>query len=113
MNPSERAVFQQSIANTLNLFKQKKMAEQWSQNIIDGSKLLTTPLQWKHFYCWLANPHGYNEKEVDSLPVDTEPPVIEPYAECMHVETFVNGNETQIHVTNTRFNDENDEKSTG
>ena len=82
------------------MFMKNNMAQDWSTNIIEGSKALRTPTQWKHYYVWLANPNNYNEEEANLLEIDQNPPLIEPYPECMKVETFQNGNETIVSVTN-------------
>ena len=62
-------------------------------------------------YTWLANPHGYNEADTDSLPIDNSDGHIKPYPSYMKVETTQNGAETHINVINTlTLAEEPDEK---
>jgi len=113
MNPKERSVFQKAIAETTDLFKRRSQAEDWSRNLIEGSRELKTPHQWKHFYTWLANPNQYNEEETNKMEIATEAAKIEPYDSCMRTETFQNGPcETIINVINTSGHSEQDEEKT-
>ena len=111
MNSSERAVLHKSFKKTKDLLMRRNSSEQWSQNLIEGSSMLKTPLQWKHYYVWLANPNGYNEKEVDALKIDNTPPKIEPYPSHMKVERFQNGSDITVVVTNSQLCSSDDEKS--
>ena len=109
MTPEERTVLHQAFAKTTDLFKRRGTARDWSDNIIEGSNMLTTAITWKHYYVWLANPNKYNEEAVDCMKVETATPeCIQDYPECMKVETFQNGNETLVHVTNSSLH--SDEK---
>ena len=111
MEPTERATLHRCFAKTKELFMTNKHSESWSHNLIDGTKELTTPLQWKHMYVWLANPRNYDEGKVDSMEIDTSPPQIDPYPEQMQVNTFQNGLDTIIHVKNSNWRGEDsDEK---
>ena len=65
MDSNERTVLQRAFLKTEELFRKHKSAESWSDNIIRGSEELRTKRQWKHFYSYLANPHGYNEAAVE------------------------------------------------
>ena len=105
MNPSEREELHRCFSKTKKLFKRKRGSESWADNLIEGTKGLKTPLQWKHMYTWLANPRGYNEAETDSLPIDNSTGHIKPYPSHMKVETFQNGAETIVRVINTRDKD--------
>ena len=114
MNEDERTVFQECIHKTTELFKRRATAEDWADNIIEGSNALKTPNQWKHFYAWLASPTLYNEEEVNNvgtLQSTTEQATIEDYPEGMKVETYKNGCETIVMVRNVGLEcDEEDEK---
>ena len=112
MNPAERTVFEKCVKKTTELFKRRNLAEEWANNLIEGSKGLTTGNQWKHFYAWLSNPDNYNEEEVNALKtIGTEiPSNLEDYPDYMKVETFQNGVETLVYVTHKDKEDEEDEK---
>ena len=104
MNLDERVVLQQSLKKTQDLFERRNRSEDWAENLIEGSKNLTTKAQWKHYYVWLANPHKYNEDAVDGMEIDNSLKKIDEYPEHMEVETFQNGPcETLIHVKNPQF----------
>ena len=78
MNDSERADFKESVRKTTELFKTRRTAEDWAQNLIDGTSDLKTGNSWKHFYAWVSNPKNYNEEEVNNLGIlETEKTVIE------------------------------------
>ena len=115
MNSDERTVLQQCFAQTKELFMNKTQSEDWADNLINGSKGLTTPRQWKHYYVWLANPKQYDEERTEQMEIDATPPRIDPYPPGMKVDTFQNGKcETHIHVTNPNWykhEEQNDEKS--
>ena len=112
MNSAERKNLQRCFAKTQGLFSTRKQSESWADNIIDGSKELKTPREWKHFYVWLANPRGYDEERTEKMEIASEAPCIEPYDDCMKVETFQNGSETIINVINPGWGQSNqdDEK---
>ena len=110
MNPVERATLHRCFAKTKELFQKNKQSESWSHNLIHGTRELTTPLQWKHMYVWLANPRGYDEGKVHSMEIDTTPPRIDPYPEEMNVNTFQNGHETIIHVKNPMWYETQDDE---
>ena len=108
MNSSEQKVFQESMKTTVDLFKRRNRAEDWSRNLIEGSQKLTTGEQWKHYYAWLSNPTSYDEDEVNQLAVvgDTVPTNLEEYPESLKVDTFQNGKETLFLVTHRNQDDE-------
>ena len=112
MNASERAVLQRCFHKTKGLFQRRTQSEDWAENIIDGSKELKTPREWKHFYAWLANPNKYDEEATEKLVIDNTMTEIESYPKHMVVETYQNGPcETIIHVTNpTLYSQQDDEK---
>ena len=112
MKSAERENLQRCFVKTQGLFSTRKQSESWADNIIDGSDGLKTPREWKHFYVWLANPRGYDEERTERMEIDTEPPCIESYDDCMKVETFQNGTETIINVINPGWgqNTQDDEK---
>ena len=110
MNDEERNNFKESVRKTTELFKRRNTPEDWARNLIDGSSSLKTGNSWKHFYAWLSNPAKYNEEEVNNMgTLATEKTVIEPYDDCMRVDTFENGNEILVHVKNMSL--EEDEKA--
>ena len=78
----------------------RKTSESWAHNIIEGSNELTTPNQWKHFYAWLASPNTYSESKTNNLVIDNTPPNIEPYDDCLVIDTVQNGIDTIINITN-------------
>jgi len=107
MDADERDILQKAFAKTKKLFQTKKQAEDWAHNLIEGSNALKTPLQWKHYYAWLANPRKYNEQYIAEMPDCTEPALIKPYDSCMRVETTQNGPyETIINVVHRTDDDE-------
>lgn len=110
MNTVERATLHRCFEKTKELFSTHKHSESWSHNLIEGTRELSTPLQWKHMYVWLANPLGYDETKVSNMVVDPNPPRIDPYPDQMSVNTFQNGNETIIHVKNPIWYKSEDEK---
>jgi len=101
MKSPERAVLKRCLAKTKELFTSRKSSEDWADNLIEGSKELSTPTQWKHFYTWLASPNTYDEFKTDQLVIDPTPPRIDPYDECLVIDTVQNGPcETIINITN-------------
>ena len=104
MNPHEREILQRCLKKTKDLFQRKQRSEDWAENLIEGSRGLTTPAQWKHFYVWLANPNNYDEERTSKMEVDKTLTAIEKYPDCMVVDTVQNGPcETIIHVKNPLF----------
>ena len=83
-------------------------------NMEQTTRMISTPWQYKHLYCWLGDRTGYNEKVVDAIPcMKKEDCVMEEYPDFMEVDTYQNGSkETIIHVRNTRMEciSEEDEK---
>ena len=118
MDPLEQTVLQKAIAATVDLFKTRTDSEDWVRNIVEGSKTLTTPLQWTHFYTFLTNPNGYDESKVDINSTAGEEYNNEytrtPYESCLEEVHYKNGpNETIIHVkNNSLYLDQDDEKKT-
>ena len=111
MDDDERNVLHKCFAKTKELFMKQNSSEDWSHNLIEGSSELSTPLQWKHFYVWLANPNNYNEEETAKLSTMSGTATIEPYADCFKVDTIQNGPcETIINVVNTNTSEQEDEK---
>ena len=111
MNPAEREILHACFEKTKEMFQTKNRAEDWSDNIIEGSRFLKTKLQWKHFYSWLANPTGYSEKETDLLPTSSEKFEIPQYPDNMRVQYYPNGSETIVCVTNPIYDSSEDEKT--
>ena len=116
MEDHEQNVLQKAIALTVDLFKRRTDSEDWVRNIVEGSKTLTTPLQWTHFYTFLTNPKGYDETKVDIHSTAGEEynndytPT--PYENCMEEIRFENGpNETIIHIKNKSLYSQEDEKN--
>ena len=99
-------MLQRCFKKTKELFKTRNCYNDWADNIIEGGRILnpTNGRLWKHFYCWLANPTGYNEEEVEGLEIDNTLKEIPPYPDCMEVREYKNGTETEIRVTNKLFN---------
>ena len=113
MNSDERSVLQKCFSQTKELFKRKTQSEDWAENLITGSRGLTTARQWKHYYVWLANPKKYDEERTERMEIDTTPPKIDPYPAGMKVETFQNGPcETRIHVSNPHWYKTNEDEKT-
>ena len=111
MNSDELSILRRCLKNTKKLFQRRGRSEDWAENLIEGSRELTTPTQWKHFYVWLANPNKYDEDAIDEMEVDNSLTTIDEYPEGMEVETFQNGPcETIIHVKNTKFYTNDEEK---
>ena len=106
MQTDERETLQRCFAKTKGLFMKHTMSEDWADNITNGSLELKTPLQWKHFYVWLANPNGYNEAATDALEIYNSMTNIDPYPSNMVVETFKNGTDTMVYVKNMDWHDE-------
>ena len=114
LTDDERSVLEGVFRKTLDLFKKRNTSEDWSRNLVEGSRGLRTRLQWKHFYAFLANPRGYDEKLVCRETAEAEHhagPCITPYPPCYEVHEYQNGNETIIHVRNKElYPEECDEK---
>jgi len=123
LKDEERAVLHGAFERTKDLFKRRNTSEDWALNLVEGSKDLTTPLQWTHYYTFLANPNGYKEEEVCLKTAEEEyannPNLIPPYEDCFEVTEYKNGNETIIYVKNKNLHppkeedeeDEEDEKT--
>ena len=113
MTPEERTVLQVAINRTTKLFKNRRTARDWSDNILQGSRNLTTPNVWKHYYAWLANPTNYSEEDTDNLSIEEYTPAcIAPYPDGMKVTSFKNGNETIIRVSNPALYDDDVKEGT-
>ena len=104
MNSDERKTLQRCLKKTKELCQRRRRSEDWAQNLIEGSRGLTTPAQWKHFYVWLANPNKYDETVTDQMEIDNSLAKIDEYPEELEVNTFQNGPyDTIIHVKNPAF----------
>jgi len=111
MKSDERATLHRCLNKTKGLFERRKRSEDWATNLIEGSRGLTTPTQWKHYYVWLANPNQYNEEATDKLEIDNSLTKIDEYSGGLEVNTFQNGPcETIIHVKNPAYYPHEDEK---
>jgi hypothetical protein len=106
-------VLQYSVRKTKDLFARRPSAEDWARNLLEGSKRLKTKHDWDKFYTFITNPEAFEEGEIpdhfsqakisEGIPTD--------YPPHMKVVKIMNGNETMIHVVNTRKRGEDDEKS--
>lgn len=109
MKQTERDVLEKCLKNTADLFKRRPQSESWANNLIEGSRILTTKGQWKHFYTWIANPTKYCFEEAEKTTPATEQTIISEYSSEYDVKHFKNGCETIIHVTKKKSQD--DEKT--
>ena len=88
-----------AIAKTKALFKERNRAEDWSQNIVEGSEGLSSRDDWTRYYNFLADPEGFDpEAPVGQTinPAET----IEPLPSTLKSFETQNGTETIIHVRN-------------
>ena len=102
-----------SIRKTKELFKRRNTAEDWARNLLEGSRRLKTENDWDQFYTFITDPLGFEEGEIveklgtcsmqEGVPTD--------YPSFMKVVKTMNGNETMIHVVNTNYRCEDDEKN--
>ena len=107
---NERKVLHESFAKCKELFQHDQTRTEF--NLCQSMRNLTTDWQAKHFYSFIANPHGYNEKEVEQrINVKDEVAKIEPYEPHMKVVEYKNGPETFIHVRNENLYNQDDEKT--
>ena len=109
MNQCEVDELAEAIEKTKDFFKRRTHDTDWSRNIEEGSKGLKTKQQWGRFYKWMSNPTHFDIREnVEYMDCDEfNPP---PYEEGMKVETFKNGPDLLIRVTNTKDSVQDDEK---
>jgi hypothetical protein len=107
------SVLQYSVRKTKDLFARRPSAEDWARNLLEGSKRLKSKHDWDKFYTFITNPEAYEEGEIpeDFSPAKISEGIPTDYPTHMKVVKTMNGNETLIHVVNTRRSrDEDDEK---
>ena len=105
----ERTILHE-FAKCKDLFQRDETRTQF--NLCQSMKNLTTDWQAKHFYSFIADPHGYDEKQVEErINVKEEVAEIEPYEKHMRVVEYKNGPETFIHVRNENLYNQDDEKT--
>ena len=99
-----------AIRETHALFKRRNSAEDWAQNLIDGSRTVKTPEQWTKYYAFIANPQNYDPNHEYKVA-----PLVKPgsYPAGQKEVRYQNGPDEYIYVTNvtTAANDEEDEKN--
>ena len=107
------ADIQTAIRETTDLFKKHTLAEDWSDNIMKGSRSLKTSQQWTNYYAWLASPSTYcperiykpiSDKQIKEY---TDPELDKRLAEMV----YKNGTETIIHIKKRTSEESEDEKN--
>ena len=98
-----------AIKETTELFKTRGAAEDWSHNIITGSRSLKTDQEYTNYYAWLASPQTFdkNRNYKAQTKVEKRPAVPDGYEEIIHK----NGTESVVLVRKIRVDDEKEEKS--
>ena len=94
-----------AIDKTDKLFQDNSTPEDWSANILEGSKHLKSRLEWGNYIKWLHN-NGEFEVEHDMKFADLENcKIFEEYDYPEHFETieYKNGTDTVIHIKNNHF----------
>lgn len=111
METTEREVLQKAFKKTMDLFKRRASHGDWARNLKEGSAMLTTDLQWKHYYTFLGNPNGYDENNVclESCEEEYKNLKLEPYEDCFEIREYKNGTETTIYVKNIEKKDDEEE----
>ena len=107
------SALQFSLRKTKELFKRRNTAEDWARNLLEGSRRLKTAHDWDQFYAFITDPLGFEDGEmVEKMGTCSMQEGIPPeYPSFMKVVKTMNGNETMIHVVNTNYRCEDDEKN--
>ena len=106
-----------AIEKLKTMFERNKDPSFWSYNMTEASKLCTSELDWRHFYAFATNPHGYDPEKVASmktvgdLPASELEHCIKPLPDHMVSHVFENGRETIIHTKNEQDTESDDEKA--
>ena len=53
-----------AIRDTEAMFRAHSSAEDWANNIVNGSRSLKTDEQWTQYYAYLASPANYDPNRV-------------------------------------------------
>ena len=98
-----------AIKETTELFRKRGSAEDWSNNIIEGSRSLKTDQEYTNYYAWLASPQTFdkNKDYKAQTKVEKRPAVPDGYEEIIHK----NGTESVVEVRRLCVDDEKEEKS--
>ena len=99
-----------AILKTKALFKERDRAEDWSQNILEGSEGLSSRDDWTRYYTFLADPEGFDP---DTPVGETINPAetIDPLPSTLKSFETQNGTETIIHVRNVDWMNQEEEKT--
>ena len=110
-----------AIDKTEKLFQENGDPEDWSDNIVDGSKGLRSRLEWGNYIKWLHNSVDF-EVEHDMEFADMEKcSILDEYEYPEQFETieYKNGTDTVLHIKNNHFHQppsvsssQDDEKTT-
>ena len=101
-----------AIRETEALFRAHTTAEDWSNNIIVGSRSVKTPEQWTHFYAYLASPTTYDSTRVYKPVSQEEHDAFErpPLHKGLQEKIYKNGLDTIIHVVRKKDDEEEKEE---
>ena len=98
-----------AIRETTELFRTRGTAEDWSNNIIEGSRSVKSDQEWTNYYAWLASPSTYDSKR--DYKAQKQTPYVQPeLPKGMKETVYVNGTERFVHVTRVE-EDEKEEKT--
>ena len=101
-----------AISTTKDLFTRNRHSESWSDNIINGSKYITDPNVWTHYYDFLVNPKDYKiPTKLENIEYHCNETQIPPYPADMIVKEYKNGSDITVIVTKKDNKNEDDEKS--
>ena len=85
----------QAIKRTAELFKSRDRSEDWSRNIIEGSRGLTSVHDWTLYYAYLSTPDKFDPTATyETLDVNAE---IEPPPPEFDIVTHKNGCDYEIY----------------
>ena len=96
---------------TEKLFKENTTPEDWSDNIIEGSKNLKTSLEYGNYVNWLTNSTDFKVKhEIEFASCEEKILENHEYPDGYEEKYFKNGNDYVIHVKNNHFGKTQDDE---
>ena len=90
--------FDAARARTLELFKERPDYQDWSTNLEEASKGITTDEDWERYYRFLANPRGVTNDSNFVTEEKEEKEQDPPLPAGLVEERYQNGTDMIIHV---------------
>ena len=102
---------EQAIKLTAELFKSRDRSEDWSRNIVEGSRGITTVHDWTLYYAYLSNPDKFDPTATyETLDINAK---IAPPPPEFDIVTHRNGTDYDIYYRRKDGYEADDENEDG